>query len=162
MYPQQLNRWHKIGEVADASHGHIAIHTDLNRLNKWDDRNLMMSKKKCRVLHLGKDNRMQQCMLWFTQLGRIMAKKGTGVPGGRWVDHEPAMCPYHKEGLQYCGLHEASYCQQLGGNDPFPLLSIGEATPGVLCPVVVLPVKGRHGATGTDHWKDSKHLLCEE
>lgn len=65
--------------MADASHGQIAIHTDLNRLNKWDDRNLMMSKKKCRVLHLGKDNRMQQCMLWFTQLGRIMAKKELGL-----------------------------------------------------------------------------------
>lgn len=92
--------------------------------------------------------------------GKNDGRKGTGVPGGRWVDHEPVMC--HKEGLQYCRLHEANYCQQLEGNDLFPLLSSGKATPGVLCPVVVLPVKERHGATGTGQWRDSKHLLCEE
>jgi len=39
--------------------GHAAIQRDLNRLEKWADRNLMQLKKdKSKVLHLGRNNPM--------------------------------------------------------------------------------------------------------
>ncbi|GAB0179195.1 sodium leak channel non-selective protein-like [Grus japonensis] len=45
----------KPGGMADTAEGHAAIQRDLNRLEKWDDRNLMQfSEGKCKVLHLGK------------------------------------------------------------------------------------------------------------
>ena len=42
--------------MADAPEGHTAIQRDLNRLEKWADRNLMkFNKEMCKVLHLWKN-----------------------------------------------------------------------------------------------------------
>jgi len=65
------------------------------------------------------------------------------VPEGRGreqVEHEPAMYPRHKEGKWYPGLYYEG--------DHFSILSIGEATLGILCPALGLPVQERHGHTG--------------
>ena len=49
----------KLGGVADIPEGWAAIQRDLNRLEKWADRNLMkFNKGKCKLLHLGKNNPM--------------------------------------------------------------------------------------------------------
>jgi len=64
----------KLGEVADTPEGRAAIQRDLNRLEKWADKNLMkFNKQKCKVLHLGRNNSVHQCMLGHPgaqQLGR--------------------------------------------------------------------------------------------
>ena len=39
------------------------------------------------------------------------------------VDHKPAACPYHKEGLRDPGLHQEC-CQKVEGGDPSPLVCI--------------------------------------
>ncbi|KAK4829973.1 hypothetical protein QYF61_008104 [Mycteria americana] len=47
----------KLGGVADTPEGHAAIQRDLNRVEKWADRNLMkFNKEKSKVLHLGRNN----------------------------------------------------------------------------------------------------------
>ena len=49
----------KLGGVADIPEGHAAIRRDLNRLEKWADRNLTkFSKGKCKVLHTMKHRRL--------------------------------------------------------------------------------------------------------
>ncbi|KAK4824376.1 hypothetical protein QYF61_014036 [Mycteria americana] len=70
----------KLGGVANMPAGHAAIQRDLDRLEKWDDRNLMkLNKEKCEVLHLGRNNPMHQYMLGATQLESSLAEKNLGV-----------------------------------------------------------------------------------
>jgi len=58
---------------------HVAIQKDLNRLEKWADRNLMkFNKGKCKVLHLGSNNSMNHSMLGTTQLKSSFAEKNLG------------------------------------------------------------------------------------
>ena len=51
----------KLGVVADKSHDCAAIQKDLERLNKWADRNTVkFCERKCQVLPLGGNNCMHQ------------------------------------------------------------------------------------------------------
>ncbi|GAB0182536.1 mitochondrial enolase superfamily member 1 [Grus japonensis] len=59
--------------------GHAAIQWDLDRLEKWANRNLMkFNKGKCKVLHLGKNNPMHKNMLRATQQESSLAEKDLG------------------------------------------------------------------------------------
>lgn len=67
---------------------------------------------------------MCQFALGATQLNR----KVSGFPGGCQVEHEPVMCPGHKEGQWHPGLRLTKHCQQVEGGDSSHPLSNGEAT----------------------------------
>jgi len=57
----------KLGRVVDTPEGCAAIQWDQNRLESWAERNLMrFNHGKCRVLHLGRNNPMNQYRLGVT------------------------------------------------------------------------------------------------
>jgi len=86
----------KRGGMADTPEGRAAIWRDLDRLEKWADRNLMrFSKGNCKVLHLKRNKPMHQYILRIT--GKQLGRKGPGGPDGHKIEHKPAMCPYSQD-----------------------------------------------------------------
>ncbi|GAB0179219.1 mitochondrial enolase superfamily member 1 [Grus japonensis] len=70
----------KLGGVTDMPEDHAAIQRDLNRLEKWADRNLTkFNKGKCNVLHLERNKPRHQYMLGVDQLESSLAEKDLGV-----------------------------------------------------------------------------------
>lgn len=66
--PRQVPDGTEEGEVADKTEAFFAIQRDLERLEKWAEKNLMKFKGKCRVLHPGRNNQRHQHILGATQL----------------------------------------------------------------------------------------------
>ncbi|GAB0178750.1 mitochondrial enolase superfamily member 1 [Grus japonensis] len=88
----------KSGKVVDMPEGCAAIERDLDRLEKGANWNLKkFNKEKCKVLHLGKNNSMHNCMFGGNPAGKQLGRKGPGGPGGNRVENEPAMCPCRKD-----------------------------------------------------------------
>ncbi|KAK4807067.1 hypothetical protein QYF61_018408 [Mycteria americana] len=69
----------KLGGVTDRQECGAAIQRDLDRMEKWADRNLMQFNKKCQVLHLGRNNPRHQYLLGDAQLGSSFSAKNLGV-----------------------------------------------------------------------------------
>jgi len=68
--------------VADTPAGHAAIQRDLDRLEKWDYRNLpKFNKGKCGVLQLERNKPRHQYMLREAQLESSFAEKDRGLGG---------------------------------------------------------------------------------
>ncbi|KAK4811178.1 hypothetical protein QYF61_019809 [Mycteria americana] len=66
----------KLRGVVDTPEGCAAIQRDLDRLEKWADRILIQfSKRRCKVLHLRRNNPMHQYMLGAAQLERSFSEK---------------------------------------------------------------------------------------
>jgi len=64
----------------DTPEGCAAIQRDLDRLERWAEMNLKnFNKGKCRVLHLGKNNHMQQYRLGADLLDSSSAERDLGV-----------------------------------------------------------------------------------
>jgi len=73
----------KLGGVVDTPEVCAAIQQHLDRLESWAERNLMkFNKRKCRVLHLGRNNRMHQYRLGVDLGVEQLCGEGPGCPGG--------------------------------------------------------------------------------
>ncbi|GAB0188993.1 mitochondrial enolase superfamily member 1 [Grus japonensis] len=66
------------GEV-DNSEGRATLQEDLGRLEEWANKNLMKSKDKCKVVHLGKYNPGVQHELGSTWLESSSVERDLGV-----------------------------------------------------------------------------------
>ncbi|GAB0180562.1 hypothetical protein GRJ2_000521500 [Grus japonensis] len=89
----------KLGGVADRPGCHAALQRDLDRLEKWANRNLMkFNKEKCKVLHQGRNNPRKQYMQMATQLESSLAEKALEVLVDSQIEHETATGPCSKEG----------------------------------------------------------------
>ena len=83
-----------MGRVADMPEVHTSIQRDLDRMEKWADRNLMkFNQEKCKVLHLWRNDPVHQDVLEATSAGKQLCRKGPRSPGGLQVEHESAVCP---------------------------------------------------------------------
>ncbi|PKU42679.1 reverse hypothetical protein [Limosa lapponica baueri] len=70
----------KLGGVADAPEGCAAIQQDLDRLERWAERDLMkFNKGKCGVLHLGRNNPVHHYRLGVALLESSSAERDLGV-----------------------------------------------------------------------------------
>ncbi|PKU43623.1 hypothetical protein llap_6081 [Limosa lapponica baueri] len=102
------------------------------------NRNLMkFNKGKCEVLHLVRNNSMHHYTLGADQLESSFAKKDLGVLLDKKLNMSNRRTLAEKKGQQLPGLQQVEHCQQVKGGDP-SLLSTGEDTTRVLCPVLAL------------------------
>jgi len=70
-------KWRRVAYMPE---GHAAIRRDLDRLEKWADRNLMkLNKGKCQVQHQGEEQPMCLYTLRADRLESIFAEKTLGV-----------------------------------------------------------------------------------
>ncbi|TRZ11644.1 hypothetical protein HGM15179_015465 [Zosterops borbonicus] len=120
------------------------IQKDLNGLERWAEKNqLKFRKGKCRILPLGTNNPLHQDRLGAELLESSSAEKDLGI----LVDTKLSMnqqCPCGQEANGTWGALGRAFQQGKGG-DPAPLLSSGEASPGVQCPVLGSSGRNRHG-----------------
>lgn len=80
----------KLGGVANSPEGRAAIQRNLNRMEKWADKNLLkFNKENCKVLHLRRNNPMHKYMVGL--IGEQLGKGGPWSSGEQQADREPAM-----------------------------------------------------------------------
>ncbi|GAB0190296.1 mitochondrial enolase superfamily member 1 [Grus japonensis] len=110
---------------------------------------MKFNKGKCRVPHLKRNNPMHQYRLGVDLLGSSSAEKDLGVlvDNKLSMSQQCALVAKKANGI-YPGAHEEERGQQVEGGYPPPLLCPGEATSGILCPVLGSPVPDRQGTTG--------------
>ncbi|KAK4826195.1 hypothetical protein QYF61_006139 [Mycteria americana] len=88
-------------EAADTPEGRAAIQRDLDSLEKWAEWNLTkFSKKKCKVLHLGRNNPRYTYMLVTKELE---SREGRWFPSRQQADHNSVMCRIAKKANNILG-----------------------------------------------------------
>lgn len=109
----------KLGTMVDASRNWVAIWTDLNRQEKWADKNLRKFKDECKDLSLFRNNPTQRDTLSNGSKAALQSK--TWVSWGQ-AEHDTATCPYGKGSQPNPGLYEQECTQQVENDDYSPII----------------------------------------
>lgn len=145
------------GRVADTAESCAAIQNDLDRLEKWADRNIIKFNKG----KLNRENSKSCAWRGTTQdtstccappRGNAAWQKRAWVsswwPTWTWSSNVPLF-----QSRQMSGLHQT---EQVKGDDLPSLFRTSEATPGVLCTVLVLSsAKGWKVILEWSYWRQS-------
>ena len=107
---------------------------------------MKFSKDKCKVLHLGQHNQRAQYRQGSAWLGSSLAERDLGVlvENKLNMSQQCAAAAMRANWILDCihrGITSRERCDQP------TLLSACQATPGVLCPVLVPTIQERHGHT---------------
>lgn len=114
----------KLGRGADTPEGQAATRSNLERLEKWSDK--MNFKEKSKVLYLRKNNPMHQ---WRCTWKTAVQKR----PWGSWQTRRWTLAtnvPLGRRGLMVFWAALRGMLSAGKEDDPFPLLSTGEAALG--------------------------------
>ena len=109
----------------------------------------------------GEEQPHEAAQAWSVPAGEQLCGEGPGCSGGRQVNHEPAVCPVCQESQWDPGVHQEECGQQDERDSSSPLHCPGEASSGVLCPVLGSLVQERWRATGespAEGYKDDEGL----
>ncbi|KAK4815973.1 hypothetical protein QYF61_010841 [Mycteria americana] len=106
----------KLGGVGGTPEGRAAMELDLDRLEKWADRNLMkFNKEKCKVLPLGGNNLVHQYMLGANRLQIIFAEKAWGFWWTPSRTQASTVRWWQRNQTVSWAVHEEECCQQVEG-----------------------------------------------
>lgn len=123
-------------------------------MKNWAEKNLMkLNKVDCNVLHLdSRDNVMCQRQAGSWQDGKQLCSEGSGVLVDKQLTTSQQYNLIAKKANSIQGCIRKSVSSRSEGCDPFPLLSTGEDTTGVLCSALGFPIQDRHRRIWIREW----------